>query len=254
MEEKKFNFPTEIVELPSKGLLYPKDSPLAEGRVEMKYMTAREEDILSNTNYLKQGIWLDKLLQSMIVSKINYNDLLLGDKDALILAARILGYGKDYSFRYTFPSSDTEEIVTVDLSSLREKEFDISLIKESGKNEFTFKFPTTSNVITFKLLTVDDEKLIEKETVGLKKLDPKGSFEISTKLKHMILSVNGDYENKTIREFVDYGLLSRDIKSLREYINSINPGIDMSYTHTNESGVEEDIIIPVGLNFFWPDF
>ena len=249
----EFKFPTEIVELPSKGLLYPEGSPLAEGKIEMKYMTAREEDILSNTNYLKQGIWLDKLLQSMIISKINYDDLLLGDKDAIILAARILGYGKDYNFKYTFPSSDVEEIVTVDLSSLKEKEFDISLIKENRKNEFTFEFPSTGNIITFKLLTVGDEKNIEKEIAGLKKIDPKGSFEISTRLKNMILSVNGDYEKKTIREFVDYGLLARDAKALREYINNINPGVDMSYTHITENDVEEDIVIPVGLNFFWPD-
>jgi hypothetical protein len=249
----EFKFPTETIDLPSKGLLYPEGSPLAEGKIEMKYMTAREEDILSNTNYLKQGIWLDKLLQSMIISKINYDDLLLGDKDAIILAARILGYGKDYSFRYTFPSSDVEETVTVDLSSLKEKEFDTSLVKESRKNEFTFEFPTTGNVITFKLLTVGDEKAIEKEILGLKKIDPKGSFEISTRLKNMIISVNGDYEKKTIREFVDYGLLARDAKALREYISNINPGVDMSYTHITENGVEEDIVIPVGLNFFWPD-
>jgi hypothetical protein len=249
----EFKFPTETIDLPSKGLLYPEGSPLAEGKIEMKYMTAREEDILSNTNYLKQGIWLDKLLQSMIVSKINYDELLLGDKDAIILAARILGYGKDYNFRYTFPSSDVEEIVTVDLSSLKEKEFDISLIKETRKNEFLFEFPSTGNVITFKLLTVGDEKNIEKEIAGLKKIDPKGSFEISTRLKNMILSVNGDYEKKTIREFVDYGLLARDAKALREYISNINPGVDMSYTHITENDVEEDIVIPVGLNFFWPD-
>ena len=197
--------------------------------------------------------FLDKLLQSMIISKINYDDLLLGDKDAIILAARILGYGKDYSFRYNFPSSDVEETVTVDLSSLKEKEFDISLVKESRKNEFTFEFPTTGNVITFKFLTVGDEKAIEKEILGLKKIDPKGSFEISTRLKNMIISVNGDYEKKTIREFVDYGLLARDAKALREYISNINPGVDMSYTHITENGVEEDIVIPVGLNFFWPD-
>jgi hypothetical protein len=249
----EFKFPTEIVELPSKGLLYPEGSLLAEGKIEMKYMTAREEDILSNTNYLKQGIWLDKLLQSMIVSKINYDDLLLGDKDAIILAARILGYGKDYSFKYTFPSSDIEETVTVDLSSLNEKKFDELLIKEKRKNEFTFEFPLTGNVITFKLLTVGDEKNIEKEITGLKKIDPKGSFEISTRLKHMILSVNGDYETKIIREFVDYGLIARDAKAFRDYISTINPGIDMSYKHTTENDVEEDIIIPVGLNFFWPN-
>ena len=249
----EFKFPTEVVELPSKGLLYSKDSPLAEGKIEMKYMTAKEEDILSNTNYLKQGIWLDKLLQSMIITKFDYNDLLLGDKDAIILAARILGYGKDYSFKYNFISSDTEEEVNVDLTTLKEKEFDSSLINESRKNEFTFKFPSTGNVITFKLLTIGDDKEIDKEIAGMKKIDPKGSFDISTRLKHMILSVNGNYDKKVVREFVDYALLARDAKSFREYISSINPGVDMTYTHITENGVEEDIVVPVGLNFFWPD-
>ena len=98
--EQKQKFPTEMVELPSKGLVYPEDSPLRSGQVEMKYMTAKEEDILTNQNYIKQGIVLDKLLKSLIVSKIDYDDLILGDKNAIIVAARILGYGKDYTFKY----------------------------------------------------------------------------------------------------------------------------------------------------------
>jgi hypothetical protein len=100
MEENKFKFPTEMVDLPSKGLIYPEDSPLAEGKIEMKYMTAREEDILTNQAYIKQGTVLDKLLQSLIITKINYDDLILGDKNALFIAARVLGYGKDYTFEY----------------------------------------------------------------------------------------------------------------------------------------------------------
>ena len=94
----ELKLPTEKVSLPSKGLLYPKDSPLASGEVEMKYMTAKEEDILTNANYIRQGIVIDKLLQSLIVTKFDYNDLLVGDKNAILVAARILGYGKDYTF------------------------------------------------------------------------------------------------------------------------------------------------------------
>ena len=98
MSEKKFDFPTETVELPSKGLLYPEDNPLSSGEVEMKYMTAKEEDILTNRNYIEKGIVIDKLLESLIVSKIDYQDLLVGDKNALMVASRILGNGKDYKF------------------------------------------------------------------------------------------------------------------------------------------------------------
>ena len=106
MEEKvtesKFKFPTEIVELPSKGLIYPKDNPLSSGKVEMKYMTAKEEDILTNQNYITKGIVLDKLIESLLVTKVNYNDLINGDKNALLIASRVLGYGKDYEFRYHY--------------------------------------------------------------------------------------------------------------------------------------------------------
>ena len=89
-------FPTETIKLPSKGLLYPKDHPLASGEIEMKYMTAKEEDILTNQNFINNGTVLDKLLQSLIITKVNFNDLFLGDKNAILIASRVLGYGKDY--------------------------------------------------------------------------------------------------------------------------------------------------------------
>ena len=98
--ENKFQFPTEVVDLPSKGLLYPKDSPLSSGTIEMKYMTAKEEDILTNVNYIQKGIVIDKLLQSLIVTEVDYNEILIGDKNAILVAARILGYGKEYSINY----------------------------------------------------------------------------------------------------------------------------------------------------------
>ena len=100
----EFKFPTEEVELPSKGLVYPKENPLSSGKIEMKYMTAKEEDILTNQNYIKKGIVLDKLLKSLIVSDINYDDLVVGDKNAILIAARILGYGRDYEFTYKIRS------------------------------------------------------------------------------------------------------------------------------------------------------
>ena len=108
----KFKLPTEVLDLPSKGLLYPKDNPLSSGQIEIKYMTAKEEDILSNASYISKGIVLDKLFESLIVTKINYNDLLIGDKNAVMIAARVLGYGKNYSFKYR------GEDYNVDLSKL----------------------------------------------------------------------------------------------------------------------------------------
>jgi len=240
-----FKFPTEIVELPSKGLLYPEGHPLAEGKIEMKYMTAREEDILTNQNYIRQGVVIDKLLQSMIITKFNYDDLLVADKDAIMIASRILGYGKDYSFEYN------GETITVDLSALKEKEFDSSSLK--NKNEFSFTLPHSGNEITFRLLSHGDEKKIDAELEGLKKIDSKGSFELSTRLKHMILSVNGNHDIKTIREFVDNAFLARDAKAFREHVGKITPGLDLKFTYTGENGAEREAALPIGLNFFWPD-
>ena len=108
----ELKFPTEEVELPSKGLIYPKDNPLSSGKIEIKYMTAKEEDILTNQNYIKQGTVIDKLLKSLVVTKINHDDLIVGDKNAILIASRILGYGKDYDFTYN------GEPVTVDLTEL----------------------------------------------------------------------------------------------------------------------------------------
>ena len=242
MEEQKFKFPTEMVELPSKGLLYPEDSPLAEGKIEMKYMTAREEDILTNQAYIKQGVVLDKMLQSLIVTKINYDDLIVGDKNALFIAARILGYGGNYAFDYDGQSH------TVDLSTLNNKEFDESLITK-GINEFHFTLPYSETKITFKILTSADEKKIEKELTGLKKINKDNSPELSTRLKYIITSVGGDRDEKTIREFVDNYLLARDSRALREFIKHAQPDVDLSYTLS--SGAE--VTIPISLTFFWPD-
>jgi hypothetical protein len=245
--ENKFNLPTETVDLPSKGLLYPKDSPLAEGKIEIKYMTAKEEDILTNSNYIRQGVVIDKLLQSLIISPINYSDLLIGDKDAVMMAARILGYGKDYDFLYL------GEKVTVDLSTLNLKELDESLVKEKGKNEFQFKLPNTDNTVTFKLLTQKDDRDIEAELEGLKKLNKNDNSELTTRLKYMILSVNGNYERATVRQFVDTAFLAKDSRALREYYTQISPGVETKIKFETEFDGEEDINIQFNSNFFWPE-
>ncbi len=236
-------FPTEIVDLPSKGLLYPEDSPLRAGKLEMKYMTAREEDILTNSNYIQQGIVLDKLLESLIVTKINFKDLLVGDKNAILIASRILGYGQDYEFEMN------GRTYQVDLTTLKDKELP-SDVNYSNGNEFNFTLPASKDEITFKLLSHGDELAIEQELKGLKKINPNVSPELSTRLKYIITSVNGDREKKTIREFVENNLLARDSRALRQEVKRISPDIDL--TIQGDGG--EDIGVPINLNFFWPDF
>jgi hypothetical protein len=246
MSEEKLKFPTEIVELPSNGIVYSEDNPLSSGKIEIKYMTAKEEDILTNQSYINDGTVLDRLIKSLVVSKINYNDLIIGDKNALLIAARILGYGSEYEFNYR------NEKVKIDLSSLENKKIDKSKF-EQGKNEFPFTCPKSGTVLTFKLLDHGDEQKIDKELKGLKKINPNSSPDLSTRLKYMIVSVDGSTEKKDIRSFVDGYFLAQDSRAFRKYINDFQPDVDMNVSITTLAGGDEDINVPIGLNFFWPD-
>jgi hypothetical protein len=241
--ENKFTTPTEIVDLPSKGLIYSSTNPLSSGKVEMKYMTAKEEDILTNQNYISKGTVLDELIKSLIVSDVKYEDLIVGDKNALLVAARILGYGKEYKFEWG------GEEYNIDLTTIENKPINESLFKK-GVNEFSFTLPSTGVEITFKLLTGADEKKINAELEGLKKINKNASPELSTRLKYMIISVGGNREAKDIRQFVDNQLLARDSRALREYIKEVQPDVDLTFF---PDGSNSKVSIPVGLSFFWPD-
>jgi len=237
----EFKFPTEVVELPSKGLIYPQDHILRSGKVEMKYMTAKEEDILSNQNFIEKGIVLDKLLESLTLGKFNIKDLHAGDKNAIFVAARILGYGKDYEFVYKGKKYN------VDLSQIENKNFDGSIVDEKGYGTFTL--PQTENVIKFKFLNETDNSKIDEEIKGFEKINKDNSRSITTKLIYTIVSVNGDSDKTNIRGFVENQLLASDSRALRKYINDVSP--DVNLTFTTESG--EEAALPIGLTFFWPD-
>ena len=244
MAEAKF--PTEVVDLPSKGLLYPKDSPLSSGQIEVKYMTAKEEDILTSANLIQKGVVVEKLLESLIVDKsIKVDDLLIGDKNAVLVAARILAYGKDYEVEVE------GQKVMVDLSSLKDKLIDESKVSDRS-NEFEFQLPTTKRKLTFKLLTSADEKLIDKEIEGLKKIGDGISYDLTTRLKYMILSVDGDTKKTSINSFVDNEFLSRDSREFRKYTNELMPDVDMTSTYTDVNGNEKEFTVPMTVTFLWP--
>jgi len=246
----ELKLPTEMVTLPSKGLLYPETSPLSKGEIEMKYMTAKEEDILTNANYLKNGTVLDKLLKALIITPIDFNELLIGDKNAIMIAARILGYGKDYSFKYTNQGQEIE--ASIDLSKLENKIIDESLFKREI-NEFAFTLPHSGNNITFKLLTHGDEQKIEAEIKGLQKIKPDSSSDVTTRLKYIITSIENKRDAKDIRDFVDNYLIAKDARALREYYSKVSPDISLIFKPENENYTGEGIDIPISLNFFWPD-
>ena len=257
-----YKFPTEIIELPSRGLIYSKDNPLSSGKIEMKYMTAREEDILTTQSYIKDGSVLDRLFQSLIVSNgegmpIKYVDLVTGDKNAIMIAARILGYGKDYEVEVEDPSTGAKQQDTIDLTQFENKEYDGSNQVDPHKNEFEFTLPRSTRKITFMAMTESKERKVKHQIDEQKKANRKikdsTSRELTTRLKNMILSVDGDSEQKIINHFVDNELFAVDSKAFRTYINEVIPDIDLSWEFvSDESGERRMMQLPMDTAFFWP--
>ena len=240
------NFPTEVVDLPSQGLLYPKDSPLSSGKIEVKYMTAKEEDILTSANLIKKGIVVEKLIESLVVDKsIDIDTILVGDKNAILIASRILAYGKEYEVEID------GQTVKVDLTTLKDKEIDKSVFTK-GVNEFEFELPATKRKLTFKLLTSGDEKSIDTEIKGYEKIGDGIGYDLTTRLKNMILSIDGDTKRASINSFVDNEFLSRDSFAFRTYANKIMPDVDMTSTYIDEDGEKKEFTVPMTVQFLWP--
>ena len=253
-EGKSSNVPTEIIALPSKGKFYPEGHPLKSGQIEMKYMTAKEEDILASQNLIKQGVVIDKLLQSLIVTKINYNDLLTIDKNAIFIAARILAYGEDYEVEITCPSCGEKSKHVIDLQQFEEKTIDWSLFNE-GSATHTFKLPACKKELTLKLLTHGDEKAIEQAAKANKKKSRMSGVDrdLTTRLKQVIVAVDGNDERSEINNFVD-SMLSRDSLALRKHLKENTPDIDTTiYFECPHCGHEmTNMQLPIDVGFFWP--
>ena len=239
-------FPTEVIDLPSGGKFYPEGHPLATGQIELKYMTAKEEDILTSQNLIQKGIVLDKLIDSLIVTKgVTHEDLLLGDLNAVMVASRILGYGKDYPVNVTCPKCGTSMEHTVDLSQLESRDI--------TENTLTTTLPVSKKTIKVRLLTRKIEKDIQKELDALKKLGMQVEPEASTRLRYLIAEVDGSSEPKVIRETVD-NMLVADTRALREFYKTVTPDVKFEAPYTCEKCDNVTTLpISIGLNFFWPD-
>ena len=246
MSEHKF--PTEVIDLPSEGKVYPKVSPLSSGQLELKYMTTREEDILMSENLIKKGIVIDKLLDSLIVTKgVKQGDLILGDKNAVLVASRILAYGPEYTVEVTNPNDVDEKIEhTFDLSKCPFKE--LSKDVDYSDNSFDFTTPVGKNELKFKLLTGADEVLIEKDIKQSSKFGV--SSDITTRLRYTVTEVDGDTKSSTITQFTQ-NLLARDSVALRGYIRDIAPDIDLT-SEVEIGGETVSVAIPLTVEFFWP--
>ena len=262
-ELRDYKFPTEIVELPSRGLIYPKENSLSSGKVEMKYMTAKEEDILTTQSYIKDGSVLDRLFQSLIISNgegkpVKYVDLVTGDKNAIMIAARILGYGKDYDVEVEDPFTGNKQKETIDLTQFENKEYDGSAQTEPNINEFEFTLPRSERKITFMAMTESKERKVKHQVEELKKANRKlkdeTSRELTTRLKNMIISVDGETDAKYISNFVDNELFAVDSKALRSYINEVVPDIDLNWEFiSEETGERREMLLPMDVTFFWPN-
>ena len=226
-------------------------------------MTAKEEDILTTQSYIKDGTVLDRLFQSLIVSNgeglpIKYVDLVVGDKNAIMIASRILGYGKEYNVEVTDPFSGEKQKETIDLTQFENKEYDGSKQTELHKNEFEFELPQSKRIITFQLLTESKERKVKHELESAKKQSKKmgdvTSKELTTRLKNMILSVEGETDRNVINRFVDNELFAQDSKALRSYIKQVGPDIDLTWEFISDvTGDRKEMSMPMDTNFFWPE-
>jgi len=252
MTEKKY--PTEVIDLPSHGWFYDKENPLSSGQIELKYPTAREEDILTSTNLVQKGVAIDRLLQSIIVDDVNYDDLLIGDKSGVMIAARILAYGKDYPVTVACPNCNNVNRVKIDLTEFEERE--IAEPSTKGVNEFNFQLPVSKLKVTFKLLTHKDEMEIDRELRKLEEANLSGDVDhtLSTRIKYSITSVDGDSSNERIRQFVDEEMLSRDSRAFRNHYASVSPDIETKATFECEKCEKSsEVEVSLGIDFFWPD-
>jgi hypothetical protein len=196
---------------------------------------------------------LDKLFESVLVEPgLNTNDILIGDKNAILMATRILGYGADYQVEINDPFSLEKQTVIIDLGKIQTKDINDDVL--NSKNRYTFKLPSNGTEIVFKLLTHGDEQEITKEIQALEKLNKNSgiSFDVTTRLKYMIVSVDGDSDRGVVSKF-SKNMLAKDTKAFREYIKTISPDLDLKYDFVSEiTGEAEALDIPFGISFFYP--
>lgn len=227
--KQRSKLPSIVVELPSKGLIYPESGPLREGKLEIRYMTAYDEDILTNSSYIQSGIVFDKLLESIILSPIDINDISATDRDALILYSRIVSYGAEYPVVLTDPETKNQIERIVDLNKLTNKPF--NLVSNSD-GEFEYDFG--SNKLKF-----------------IYNVRIKDTMTVTDILNLIITEINGSRSKSDIESFIRYDFLARDAKQFREYFAKNSPGIDYNYEFEGEDGSTFITPFPVGPDLFW---
>jgi hypothetical protein len=247
------DIPTELVPLPSNGKVYSKNSTLY-GRetVEIRPMTAREEDILTSRALLKKGTVVNELIKSCLVDKsINTPDLVAGDRNALMVAVRITGYGAEYNAEIECPSCEVKTQQSFNLAELPLKKLEIDPLIE-GQNLFEFVLPMTKKKVHFRFTTGKDEEELTVMQEKQKKLGLKSDSTVTSALQQAIVSIDGLEDRSKISNFIRV-MPARDSLALRNYIRQNEPGIIMKQeTVCPSCGHSEEVNMPLGVNFLWP--
>ena len=248
--------PVEAIPVPSEGKVYPEESSLFNKKVlEIKAMTAQEEDILSSRALIQQGTVISHLLQSCLIDKsIDVKNMLLGDRNALMVSVRITGYGPRYDAESRCPSCGDVSSQSYNLSELEIKRLELNPVLD-GQNIFEFKLPVTKKNVHFKFLTGADDE--ERETISdrKKKMMPNMKIDslVTSRLEQLIISIDGIDDRNKINHFVK-NMPALDSRKLRTYIENNEPGIDMSvWMNCPECDKTSKVSLPIGSNFFWPD-
>ena len=253
-DEFGWEVPVESVPLPSKGLIYNPDTTLYNREtVQIKAMTAKEEDILSSQAYIKEGVVIEKLIESCLIDKsIDVNDLTTGDKNAIMVAIRITGYGNDYLVEHKCRNCGSNNKVNINLSSMKIRRLKNKPV-ELGKNIFSFTLPITEKVVNYKIPTGKDEKEKELKEKRYKQLGiNKPDAVVTDFLEKIIISIDGITDRNKITHFIK-SMPALDSRKLRLHVGDNEPGIDMSWEYNCEScQFENDINVPVTQEFFWP--
>jgi hypothetical protein len=248
------DIPYETVPLPSRGLVYPVDYTLyAQETVDIRPMTAREEDILTSRALIKKGTVITHLIESCLMDKnIRANDLLAGDRNALMIALRITGYGSDYRAEVSCPECDTKSKFEFDLSELPITRLGIDPI-EPGINLFEFELPYTKKKVKFKFLTGHDEEDMNRSSERRKKMGQLADSLVTSRLSHSIVEIAEVADKSKINHFIR-NMPARDSRALRKFIDDNEPGIDMtSWFECSACGESTEMGVPLGASFFWPD-
>jgi hypothetical protein len=249
-----FEVPVESVPLPSNGVVYPAESPLHDREtVDIRSMTAREEDILTSRALIKKGTVITELIRSCLTDKrIQVQDMLAGDRNAIMVALRITGYGADYAVEADCPKCNTRSKQNFNLGEMPIKRLEVEPIAK-GQNVFEFKLPVTKKTVQFKFLTGRDEEEINTIQERANKQGALADSVVTTRLQYAIVAIDGRTDRGAINGFVR-NMPARDSMSLRKFIDANEPGIDMKGEFDCPSCNElSEVRVPLGASFFWPD-